>query len=260
MLSPAQIEDFIADGYLRLDAAFSPSLAETCREILWRDMGCRRDDPASWTRPVVWLGGYHQPPFVEAANTPTLTRAYDQLVGVGRWVPMQGLGTFPIRFPTEQDTGDTGWHIDVSFPGPDSAAGDFLSWRANVHSRGRALLALFLFSDIGERDAPTRIRRGSHRDVARLLAPAGEAGVALRDLDLSVTRDRPEVLATGDAGTGDLCHPFLVHAAQINRGHAPRFLAQPPLLPRGGPDIRAAKESSRSPVETAIRRALGLSP
>lgn len=258
MLSPTQIEDFIADGYLRLDGAFSPSLAEACREILWRDMGCRRDDPASWTRPVVWLGGYHQPPFIEAANTPILTTAYDQLVGVGRWVPMQGLGTFPVRFPAQQDTGDTGWHIDASFPGPDSAAGDFLSWRVNVHSRGRALLALFLFSDVGEHDAPTRIRIGSHRDVARLLAPAGEAGIALRDLDLSVGRDRPEVLATGNAGTVYLCHPFLVHAAQVNRGHAPRFLAQPPLLPRAAFEIGATDAGARSPVETAICRALGL--
>ena len=29
---------------------------------------------------------------------------------------------------------------------------DFLSWRANIDSKGRALLMLFLFSDIGEDD------------------------------------------------------------------------------------------------------------
>ena len=40
-------------------------------------------------------------------------------------------------------------------------------------------------------------------------------------------------LATGDAGTVYLCHPFLVHAAQPHRGTLPRFMAQPPLLPRG---------------------------
>jgi hypothetical protein len=52
-----------------------------------------------------------------------------------------------------------------------------LSWRANIHSTGRALLVLFLFSDVGERDAPTRIRVGSHADIARQLAPAGERGL-----------------------------------------------------------------------------------
>src|SRR5690606_28837951 len=34
---------------------------------------------------------------------------------------------------------------------------DFLEWRANVTSKGRALLMLFLFSDVGDRDAPTRL-------------------------------------------------------------------------------------------------------
>jgi hypothetical protein len=66
--------------------------------------------------------------------------------------------------------GDTGWHVDLSFPGdsgdPDEK-NDFLSWRVNVASRGRALLMLFLFSDVGEKDAPTRIRVGSHLDMAR---------------------------------------------------------------------------------------------
>jgi hypothetical protein len=42
-----------------------------------------------------------------------------------------------------------GWHIDVSFPGLNSSREerrDFSDWRANVMSRGRALLMLFLFS------------------------------------------------------------------------------------------------------------------
>ena len=43
--------------------------------------------------------------------------------------------------------------------------------RVNVVSKGRALLMLFPFSDVGDREAPTRLRIGSHRDVARRLAP-----------------------------------------------------------------------------------------
>ena len=70
------------------------------------------------------------------------------------------MGTFPVRFPSAADPGDAGWHIDASF-GTDTP--DFLSWRANVHSRGRALLMLFLFSDVGERDAPTRSVSGHTR-------------------------------------------------------------------------------------------------
>ena len=37
-----------------------------------------------------------------------------------------------------------------------------MEWRANVHRKGRALLMLFLFSDVGIHDSSTRIRVGSH--------------------------------------------------------------------------------------------------
>lgn len=67
--------------------------------------------------------------------------------------------------------------------------------------------------------------------------------------------DRPLALATGDAGTVYLCHPFLVHAAQMHHGKVPRFLAQPPLAP--AEPLRLEREDGRySPVEIAIRLAL----
>ena len=163
------------------------------------------------------------------------------------------MGTFPVRFPSAVDPGDAGWHVDVSF-GTDTP--DFLSWRANIHSKGRALLMLFLFSDVGERDAPTRIRVGSHADIARQLAPGGEQGLTLRELaadGFAGTARRPVVTATGDAGTVYLCHPFLVHAAQPHEGERPRFLAQPPLLPVD-PDNRPSGDLN--PVEQATERAL----
>ena len=38
------------------------------------------------------------------------------------------------------DPGDTGWHVDLSFPGPSddpNERDDFSAWRVNVTSRGR---------------------------------------------------------------------------------------------------------------------------
>jgi len=256
MLSSQQVAQFIADGYVRIDRAFPKELAAQGREILWRDLDCSQFDSGTWKNPVVRLGGYHDAPFVSAANTPELLSAYDQLVGPDRWLPMHGLGTFPVRFPTDTDTGDTGWHLDAGFPSPDSATDDFLSWRVNVNSKGRALLALFLLSDVGALDAPTRIRVGSHTMVARLLEASGIDGIAVRSLDLRPTSACKEIAATGDAGTVYLCHPFLVHAAQINRGNAPRFMAQPPLFPKKELDVREPKPSSIYPMEAAIRAAL----
>ena len=256
-LSDARLAQFIADGFVRIDNAFPASLATEARNILWADTGLDPNDPTTWTQPVIRLGHYGQQPFRDAAKTDQLRSAYDQLVGPGRWVPQNTLGTFPIRFPSPHDPGDAGWHIDVSFGWEENPA-DFLAWRANIVSKGRALLMLFLFSEVGDTDAPTRIRVGSHMSIARRLAPAGEAGLSLRELAATSFADSaacPEVLATGSPGTVYLCHPFLVHAAQPHHGTRPRFMAQPPLLPRE-PLQLTREDSAYSPVEQAIRNAL----
>lgn len=253
-LTDRQVETFIRDGYVKIEHAFSAGLAEQCRDELWAEIGLSPDEPRNWTQPVVRVASKSSPPFVEAANTTLLHEAYDQLVGAGRWLPPKGLGTFPIRFPSPAVPGDDGWHVDMSF-GLDSP--DFMEWRANVKSRGRALLMLFLFSDVGPEDAPTRIRRGSHAVIARELLPHGEAGATLRQLsadDYASTADCAVDVAAGAAGTVYLCHPFLVHAAQPHGGTRPRLMAQPPLLPRGEFDPALPP----SPVQIAIRRACGL--
>lgn len=256
-LTPAQIESFITDGFVRIDDAFPRDLADKGRAILWRDTGCDPNDPSTWTKPVIRLGGYADAPFRQAANTERLHKAYDQLVGEGRWLAPPGLGTFPIRFPSDEAPGDDGWHIDASYMLPTDDPNDFFSIRANIKSRGRALLMLFLFSDVEEDDAPTRIRVGSHLDMARFLLPYGEDGATMHQMiaaDFAGTAKRPEALATGPAGTVYLCHPFLVHAAQPNRGRRVKFMAQPPLMPKGEFDPALPP----SPVQIAIRQACSL--
>lgn len=250
-LNSQQIDQFITQGFIRIDHAFPPEIAEQARDILWNDLGLDRHDPATWTRPVIRLGMYTQEPFVASANTPVLHAAFDQLVGVGKWLPCHSMGTFPVRFPSDEDPGDAGWHVDASFAGDDP--GNFWEWRVNVNSKGRGLLMLFLYSDVSERDAPTRIRVGSHADVARALQPAGEAGLSFMEIagKLDEMPDREIALATGKAGTVYLCHPFLVHAAQPHHGKVPKFMAQPPLLLREELFI-----DGESPVERAISSAV----
>ncbi len=260
VLSDAQRKQFVRDGFVKLENAFSPKLAAQGRAILWREIGFNPNDRTTWTRPVVRLGDCPQQPFRKAANTAVLHDAFDELVGVGRWVPRQSLGGFPIRFPHRDDPGDTGWHIDASFPPvePTGPGEPYTRWRVNLRSKGRALLMLFLFSDVGEDDAPTRIRLGSHLRVPPLLASTGEDGLPMMELSLAAARATeglPVAIATGTAGTVFLCHPFLVHAAQPHRGLTPRFLAQPPLYPKMPLEFKR-EDGNYSLVEEAIR--LGL--
>ena len=70
-----------------------------------------------------------------------------------------------------------------------------------------------------------------------------------------VGAERDVALATGEAGTVYLCHPFLIHAAQKHRGTTPRFMSQPPLAP-ATPLRLQRTDSAYSPVEIAIREAL----
>ena len=244
---------FVGDGFVHIEHAFSSEVARDCRDLLARDLGCDPEDPSTWSRPVVRLGDYPQEPFRRAANTPALHAAFDALVGRDRWIARSSLGGFPIRFPSDLDPGDTGWHADAGFYGDDG------SLRLNLRSSGRALLMLFLFTDVDENDAPTRIMVGSHLEVPRLLQPAGEAGLTYLELAARFDPDwkHPIALATGAAGDVYLCHPFLVHAAQRHRGTTPKFMAQPPLHPARPIELERG-DGDYSPVETAIRIGIGL--
>ncbi|WP_245552935.1 hypothetical protein [Nocardia veterana] len=97
MLTDAEVENFIATGFVRIAGAFSESTAAEARKILWAATGCDPHDTETWTQPVIRLPGFADPPFARAARSPLLTEACDQLVGPGRRVPRQGLGT-PSRF------------------------------------------------------------------------------------------------------------------------------------------------------------------
>ena len=254
-LSSEEVESFILRGFVPLREAFPRALAERCRERLWEQLDVARADPSSWTKPVIRLGGQSAPPFCEAANTPRLRGAFDQLIGAGRWVAHPFLsGTVVVRFPVGGDPGDAGWHIDGSFAKNGS-------WWVNLRSDGRALLMLFLFSDVGADDAPTRIRIGSHLDVPAVLAPAGEAGLWYDDVVPRLpptAHERALAHATGIAGDVYLCHPFLVHAADRHRGRGARFLGQPGVLWAAPLDL-SRPEDGGSPVDRAIRLGLGAS-
>ena len=252
-MNASDIERFIADGYLHVEQAFERATAKACVEILWELMGIDRHDRASWTQAVVRVPGSIAPPFLDAINSSRLVEVIDTLLGAGRWLPRTvGYGTFPIRFPSEVDPGDTGWHIDGSF-------GEAPWYRVNFVSKGRALLLLMLFSDVGVDDAPTRIRVGSHLDVAPSLAGVGDGGCVFDIRRASAALERPIVSATGRAGDVFVCHPFLVHAASWpHRGISPRFVGQPCVHHAAGEWIGGFDygRPDPSPVEQAVLRAI----
>ena len=219
-------------------------------------MGIDLGSPDTWRRPVV-RGVPTGDCFRRASNAPRLLDAVAGLVNPDAWQTRPNLGAFVVRFPSHEDPGDAGWHIDSSFQLPGESR-----WFVNYRSKERALLLLCLLSDVGVDDAPSRLLPGSHLEMARLLAPAGEEGLpgayAGQESEIPLPASTSgEVFATGSAGGVFVCHPFLVHAASWpHRGERPRFLAQPPIAVSNGLDLDGPL-NRLSPVARAIR--LGIS-
>jgi Phytanoyl-CoA dioxygenase (PhyH) len=263
MLSDEACEQFIADGFIVLRGAVPAEVTKRCVKDLqpgFADTDVDPEEPDTWTKPVVRLYTPITQSFIEASNQPNLYAAYDRLIGKHRWLPPDRLGgTVPVRFPSVVDPGDAGWHIDSSylFDG---------EWRVNVFSAQRALLCLFLLSEVTATDAPTEIKIGSHFDAAKALQPFGEAGVVFNaEMLPASTLDRESAFATGEAGDVFLCHPFLVHRATWpHRGTKPRYLAQPGIQHQGGSPAYIYEQSpftllgndNPHPVENAICLAL----
>src|SRR5207247_9357789 len=120
-----------------------PPACCACQEEIWSDLGdqgVRRDDPSTWREPVVRISCPESEAFAAAGTQPILWEAFDQLIGEGRWWRRRGVGgSIPVRFPSQADPGDAGWHIEAGF----EVGGD---WWVNYRSRGRGLLTLYLFS------------------------------------------------------------------------------------------------------------------
>jgi hypothetical protein len=248
------VDRFIRDGYVAIRGAVDPQTAAACRELIWASMAernVRRADPTTWP-PLVEIDDLRAWPFAAAGMSPAPTAAYDELIGPGRWSPLVDVGTaVVVRFPSA-DRANAGYHIEGSYLGP---AGQ--RWWVNIHSRARGLLALFLFTDVGPDDAPTRLVCGSHLAVPEFLAPYGEEGT---HADAEFWRPSalclPVAHATGSAGDVFLCHPFIVHTATWpHRGTTPRMIAQPAVPAADG---FALDGTDPSPVARAIVAGLAM--
>ncbi|HUN34259.1 MAG TPA: phytanoyl-CoA dioxygenase [Trebonia sp.] len=216
-------ECFAADGFVKLDGAAARGAADAARDLLWRKIGLSPFDSASWDQPVVWASDLTgEGPFGEIIRSEPLAGALDEICGPGGWVPRGQLGMVPVRFPRLPPADDRGWHVDASIRQPD---GSYL-----CGGSPETLLLLTLLSEVGPSDAPTRIRVGSQRDAAAVMAGRALSGFEAGPLVDAASAHRPVTYATGQPGDMYLLHPLTVHAADEHRGREPRFMAQTPVF------------------------------
>ena len=120
---------------------------------------------------------------------------------------------------------------------------------------------LFLLTDVGEDDArhphPGRLPTSTCPACSSRPATTGcRSWSSARRL--GPTEARPVAVATGEAGDVYVCHPFLVHAAQIHRGERPRIIAQPGLAPVGDTAARPARRRRTPPSSRRCASGSGL--
>jgi Phytanoyl-CoA dioxygenase (PhyH) len=245
IFSETGIERFMTDGYVVLRRGFSREVAAEGRAFVWRKLGLPPDDPAAWHRRMIHVRElFSNDPFDRILN-PRLEVGLDQIMGSGRATIHNHFGWWPVLFPGFKGRG--GWHVD----------GD--DFHHHLTSLEQGLVTVFLFSDVSPGDGGTAVAVGSHHAVARLLADAEPSGLRYKDL----LRKLPSVGAsqvvelTGKAGDVAMLHPFLIHRSCANTGTKVRFACNPRYSLKEPMQLDRA-DRAYSPVEEAIRRALGL--
>lgn len=263
------VDQFIRDGFLKIEGAFDAALASKCRDDLWtvleeENAGLNRNSKSTWPEAddrfppghpeqvnTLRVNSISSDSIYSALNSPGLLEAYDVLFGTDRWNSPKTIGSFPVNFPCIQSGDEYGWHIDGCV-----LVGD--EYLISYDSRCRALLRLVLFSNTPENGSPTLLKVGSHLDVAKVLSTANNVPQSSHDIFHSLEDfNKYEIAcATGNAGDVYLCHPFLIHAAQRNLHDQPRFMGQPGLHPVAPLSYDGPIELI-SPVERAV--SLGIS-
>ena len=252
VFSPAEIEQFIEDGYVVLREAFPREVAAEVRGRLWGELGLDANEPSGWTKPFIHIQKiFREPPF-SLAWTDRVRLALDDLLGAQRYRMPNALGWFPVSFPgfdaAPWKPPSTNWHVDG------------IQFHHHVWSRDQGLLPIVILSDIGLGDGGTAIDLGSHKIAARILADAEPDGLDLRELCRRLAQHpiaRP-LEATGQAGDIFLHHPFMRHARSPNTGRSVRFICNPCVMLNEHMQLQRADDAEYSPVERAIVRALAL--
>ncbi|MDQ1444005.1 MAG: hypothetical protein QOI20_469 [Acidimicrobiaceae bacterium] len=241
ILSERQCRDFVHDGFVLVEGVFDRGVAEAGCEVVWDAIGRHARGWSSPEHPVAWFDnfvhlqyGWRDGPFAQA-GTSRLHGIFDDLLGPGRWRWDHGFGWWPVLFPSfaaNKAVRDLGWHVDSDDDHP------------TLRVPEKAVVAIFYFSDAGEGDGGTAVFRGSHLEVARLLADADP--LALKHEDVRPRLPRPSsdehvLEVTGNAGDVLFAHPFLVHASNRNTGSPRPLRVQPARRPARSTGLRARR-------------------
>lgn len=214
VLSPADLSFWHEHGYVVLHQAVAPADRDAAADALWRHLGARADDAATWYRANdhgIMVQYFQHPAFSAVRRSPRVHKAFAQLWGTADlWTTTDRVG---FNAPERE-----GW----KFPGP------HLHWDVSVKTPipfGTGGI-LYLTDTPPEQGAFTLVP-GFQRWGEAWLA-ALPAGADPRRQDLYALAPRP---IGGNAGDLLIWHQALPHGASPNRGTRPRLVQYVNMFP-----------------------------
>lgn len=215
-LSAQAADQFLRDGYCRVPAAFSASIAQRVLEatlVAAERAGADLSRPSS---PRLTVGRQAGPPFT-LLNTERVWGALDHLVGKDRYdrAHFDAHGNFLLSFPgfTERRPSCQllQWHVDNGYE---------KRTHYTLADGNCAIIPIFLLTPMFEQGGATMLMRGSHRWVARLIQfmnrPISEAEMMCLWRAISRLNITENVSLTGEPGDLVLVHPLTVHTGSPN--------------------------------------------
>lgn len=217
VLTPAQIDQFIAKGWCAVPDCFSREAAKANVDLWIAEQGFDPAAPDTWGAAMMHRGLKERFPAKEFS--PTAYAAAEDLVGEGR-IESWTWGGFIVNaglrrhLPWSMPKLEEGWHVD----------GDF--FHHFLDSREQSLLVVQVFTDMRHAGGCTVVSNGSYKAIARLMRehPEGlDPGGIVREAKKVVAFD-DQIELEADAGTCVFLHPFMLHASSPNTDGPARFI------------------------------------
>ena len=271
VLDDDDIARFVAEGFVHLPGAFDRDVAAACVDELWRLSGVDRTIRRRG-RSRSCACRDRRPPRSSRRSTPRASPgALDQLVGRGAGRGGSGYGSFPIRFPSDVDPGDAGWHIDGSFEVP----GEPPPWNYGVNIWSTAAgpaRAHALLRRRARRRADARQRRVARRHGPgpravrrrRRVVPSTRCRRAPTRSSAPVVTGHRRAPATPTCATRSCCTPpagrtvartaFIGQPCIFHQGHD-GYRYDPPWRRASGPSSRRSAGRRRSAEREQLAQA-----
>jgi hypothetical protein len=273
LLDDAQLDQFVARGYLRVRGCFSATEAER-----WIAAANHRIA----TQPERYVKGYaergpgrslegYDPARPETWTWPRLDLAGEHSFEIGRWSPRAWAAICDLLGGPERVATRT-WN-DAAIPNfrlphpdtPHEVKPDSPTW--HIDNPGTAmtldgirngLVCVVVLSRIGPRMGGTVVAPGSVPLVARELAdrPEGADFVAADVGARLAARCREFVELCGEPGDVFMLHPLLLHSPAPNPSSKVRWMSNPLVWLREPLQVQPRDPGTRSPVERAIAEGL----